>query len=70
VWVVEAYRPLADAVRRGQRAGQFGSASDPEVIALSVWGAAHGLVSLVLSRNELPGFALADCSLLLRARSA
>jgi AcrR family transcriptional regulator len=27
--VVETYRPLVDAVRRGQRAGQFGSASDP-----------------------------------------
>ncbi|WP_327731372.1 MULTISPECIES: aldo/keto reductase [unclassified Streptomyces] len=45
----------------GQRAGQFGSASEPEVIALSVWGAAHGLVSLVLSGNEPPGLAVADC---------
>jgi AcrR family transcriptional regulator len=59
--VVETYRPLVDAVSRGQRAGQFSSASDPEVIALSVWGTAHGLVSLVLSGNEPPGLAVADC---------
>ena len=59
--VVETYRPLVDAVRRGQQAGQFGSASDPEVIALSVWGTAHGLVSLVLSGNEPPELAVADC---------
>ncbi|MDT0345075.1 TetR-like C-terminal domain-containing protein [Streptomyces litchfieldiae] len=59
--VVEAYRPLVDAVRRGQRAGQFSSASAPEVIALSVWGTAHGLVSLVLSGNEPSELAVADC---------
>ncbi|WP_328841204.1 TetR/AcrR family transcriptional regulator [Streptomyces europaeiscabiei] len=59
--VVETYRPLVDAVRRGQLAGQFGPASDPEVIALSVWGTAHGLVSLVLSGNEPPELAVADC---------
>ncbi|MFE9646350.1 TetR-like C-terminal domain-containing protein [Streptomyces sp. NPDC006365] len=59
--VVETYRPLVDAVRRGQRAGQLGSASDPEVIALSVRGTAHGLVSLVLSGNEPPELAVADC---------
>ncbi|GAA3998323.1 WHG domain-containing protein [Streptomyces sp. NBC_01352] len=58
---VETYRPLVDAVSRGQRAGQFSSASDPEVIALSVWGMAHGLVSLVLSGNEPQGLAVADC---------
>ncbi|MCX5328841.1 MULTISPECIES: TetR/AcrR family transcriptional regulator [unclassified Streptomyces] len=59
--VVETYRPLVDAVRRGQLAGQFGPASDAEVIALSVWGTAHGLVSLVLSGNEPPERAVADC---------
>ncbi|MFE2213839.1 TetR/AcrR family transcriptional regulator [Streptomyces canus] len=59
--VIETYRPLVEAVRRGQQAGQFGSESDPEVIALSVWGTAHGLVSLVLSGNEPPGLAVADC---------
>jgi AcrR family transcriptional regulator len=59
--VVETYRPLVEAVSRGQRAGQFSSASDPEVIALSVWGMAHGLVSLVVSGNEPPGLAVADC---------
>lgn len=58
---METYRPLGDAVRRGQQAGQFGSASDAEVIALSVWGTAHGLVSLVLSGNEPPELAVADC---------
>lgn len=58
---IETYRPLVDAVRRGQQAGQFGPESDPEVIALSVWGTAHGLVSLVLSGNEPPGLAVADC---------
>ncbi|WP_151484567.1 TetR/AcrR family transcriptional regulator [Streptomyces albicerus] len=59
--VVETYRPLIDAVSRGQRAGQFSSESAPEVIALSVWGMAHGLVSLVLSGNEPPELAVADC---------
>ncbi|MFI1356441.1 TetR/AcrR family transcriptional regulator [Streptomyces sp. NPDC020898] len=59
--VAETYRPLVDAVRRGQQAGQFGTASDSEVIALSVWATAHGLVSLVLSGNEPPGLAVADC---------
>jgi AcrR family transcriptional regulator len=59
--VVETYRPLVDAVRPGQRAGQFGSTSDPEVIALSVWGTAHGLVSPVLSGSEPPELAVADC---------
>ncbi|MCT9081636.1 TetR/AcrR family transcriptional regulator [Streptomyces fulvoviolaceus] len=59
--VVETYRPLVDAVRRGQLARQFGPTSDPEVIALSVWGMAHGLVSLVLSGNEPPELAVADC---------
>ncbi|WP_327721603.1 WHG domain-containing protein [Streptomyces sp. NBC_00490] len=66
--VVETYRPLVDAVRRGQLTGQFGPASDPEAIALSVWGTAHGLVSLVLSGNEPPELAVADCyELALRA---
>lgn len=35
--------------------------TDPEVVALSVWGTAHGLVSLVLSGNEPPELAVADC---------
>lgn len=58
---IETYRPLVDAVQRGQQAGQFSSESDPGVIALSVWGTAHGLVSLVPSGNEPPGLAVADC---------
>jgi hypothetical protein len=48
-------------VSRGQQTGQFTSDSAPEVIALSVWGTAHGLVSLVLTGNEPPGLAVADC---------
>ncbi|MGW1672474.1 TetR/AcrR family transcriptional regulator [Streptomyces sp. NPDC002324] len=61
--VVETYRPSSTrcAAGGGQRAGRFGSASDAEVIALSVWGTAHGLVSLVLSGDEPPGPAVADC---------
>lgn len=59
--VIETYRPLVDAVSRGQRAGQFSSAFAPEVIALSCWGTAHGLVSLELSGNEPPGLGVADC---------
>ena len=59
--VVETYRPLIDTVRRGQQAGQFSSDSTPEAIALSVWGMAHGLVSLVVSGNEPPQLAVADC---------
>ncbi|MFI1399318.1 TetR/AcrR family transcriptional regulator [Streptomyces sp. NPDC020681] len=53
-------QPLVDAVLRGQAAGQFKTAS-PEVVAVSCWGAAHGLVSLELSGNEPPGLNLADC---------
>ncbi|MGW7131418.1 TetR/AcrR family transcriptional regulator [Streptomyces bobili] len=59
--VVETYRPLIEAASRGQHAGQFTSDSTPEVIALSVWGTAHGLVSLVLSGNEPSELAVADC---------
>ncbi|MCK8679958.1 MULTISPECIES: TetR/AcrR family transcriptional regulator [Streptomyces] len=47
-------QPLVDAVARGQAAGQFKDGS-AEVIALSCWGAAHGLVSLELSGNAPTG---------------
>lgn len=47
-------QPLVDAVVRGQAAGQFKEGT-AEVIALSCWGAAHGLVSLELSGNAPPG---------------
>jgi AcrR family transcriptional regulator len=58
--VGDTIQPLVDAVRRGQAAGQFRPAP-PEVIALSCWGAAHGLVSLELSGNEPPGLDIAEC---------
>jgi AcrR family transcriptional regulator len=45
---------LVDAVLRGQAAGQF-KVGTAEVIALSCWGAAHGLVSLELSGNAPAG---------------
>ncbi|MFF7855202.1 WHG domain-containing protein [Streptomyces sp. NPDC007904] len=53
--VMEMYQPLVDAVRRGQKAGQFTTELDAEVVALSCWATAHGLVSLELSGNEPPG---------------
>ncbi|MFE5812809.1 TetR/AcrR family transcriptional regulator [Streptomyces sp. NPDC056479] len=58
--MVEMYQPLVDAVRRGQRDKQFTTELDPEVVALTCWGTAHGLVSLELSGNEPPGLAIAD----------
>ncbi|MFE6131319.1 TetR/AcrR family transcriptional regulator [Streptomyces sp. NPDC056437] len=57
--VGETIQPLVDAVVRGQAAGQFKDGS-PDVIALSCWGAAHGLVSLELSGNEPPGLDIGD----------
>lgn len=57
---VEMYQPLVDAVRRGQRAGQFTTELEAEVVALSCWATAHGLVSLELSGNEPPGLSIAD----------
>ncbi|MEU0284256.1 TetR/AcrR family transcriptional regulator [Streptomyces sp. NPDC052492] len=56
--VMEMYQPLVDAVRRGQRAGQFTTELDAEVVALSCWATAHGLVSLELSGNEPPGLSI------------
>ncbi|MFH8220757.1 TetR/AcrR family transcriptional regulator [Streptomyces sp. NPDC018057] len=58
--MLEMYQPLVDAVRRGQRAGQFTEALEPEVVALACWATAHGLVSLELSGNEPPGLPIAD----------
>lgn len=58
--VVEMYQPLVDAVRRGQRAGQFTTELDPEVVALSCWASAHGLVSLELTGNQPPGLPIGD----------
>jgi AcrR family transcriptional regulator len=53
-------RPLVDAVRRGQDAGQFTADASPERIALSCWAIAHGLVSLELTGNVPPGLDIAD----------
>ncbi|MFG2791805.1 TetR/AcrR family transcriptional regulator [Streptomyces sp. NPDC048419] len=58
--MLEMYQPLVDAVRRGQRDGQFTVELAPEVVALACWATAHGLVSLELSGNEPPGLAIAD----------
>lgn len=48
----EAFAVLVDAVRRAVAAGQFRGAS-AEQIALTCWGAVHGLVSLEL-HGKLP----------------
>jgi AcrR family transcriptional regulator len=53
-----AYRPLVDAVSRGQHAGALVGA-DPERIALHLWAVAHGMVSLELN-DQLPGTGDAD----------
>ncbi|MFF3850487.1 TetR/AcrR family transcriptional regulator [Streptomyces sp. NPDC002328] len=59
--VLETYRPLVDAVRRGQDAGQFTTEFDAEAVALACWATAHGLVSLELAGHEPPGVRTADC---------
>ncbi|TQK44238.1 TetR family transcriptional regulator [Streptomyces sp. SLBN-118] len=59
--VGDTIQPLVDAVVRGQKAGQFAPDAPAEVIALSCWGSAHGLVSLELSGNEPPGLDIGDC---------
>ncbi|AXG81620.1 TetR/AcrR family transcriptional regulator [Streptomyces paludis] len=58
--VAEMYQPLVDAVSRGRQAGQFTDELEPEVVALSCWATAHGLVSLELSGTEPPGLSIAD----------
>ncbi|MFE1441931.1 TetR/AcrR family transcriptional regulator [Streptomyces sp. NPDC058739] len=52
---VETYRPLVDAVRRGQEDGRFTGHAAAEAVALFCWGTAHGLVSLELAGQEAPG---------------
>ncbi len=46
------YRPLVDAVARGQAAGVLASGS-PDRIALHLWAVAHGMVNLELN-HQLP----------------
>lgn len=50
--------PLVDAVRRGQEAGALRKVA-PELVALSCWGVAHGLVSLELAGSVPPGLDVA-----------
>jgi AcrR family transcriptional regulator len=51
--------PLVDAVRRAQDAGLLRKVS-PELVALSCWGVAHGLVSLELAGSMPPGLDVAS----------
>jgi AcrR family transcriptional regulator len=50
--------PLVDAVRRGQEGGALRKVA-PELVALSCWGVAHGLVSLELAGSMPPGLDVA-----------
>jgi len=54
----ETIAPLVDAVRRGQDAGVLREVA-PELVALSCWGVAHGLVSLELAGALPPGLEVA-----------
>ena len=48
------FAPVINAVRRAVEQGVY-PAEDPEQIAMSMWGIAHGLVSLELNGNLPPG---------------
>lgn len=61
------FAPVINAVRRAVEQGVY-LAEDPEQIAMSMWGIAHGLVSLELNGNLPPGIdAAATYELALRA---
>lgn len=61
------FAPVIDAVRRAVEQEVF-LAEEPEQIAMSMWGIAHGLVSLELNGNLPPGVdAAATYELALRA---
>jgi AcrR family transcriptional regulator len=61
------FAPVIDAVRRAVEQKVFLD-TDPEQIAMSMWGIAHGLVSLELNGNLPPGVdAAATYELALRA---
>lgn len=49
------YRHLLEAVESSIAAGVFAEGSDPDLIALSLWSAAHGAVSLCLAKPGLAG---------------
>ncbi len=48
------FAPVINGVRRAVEQGVY-RAEDPEQIAMSMWGIAHGLVSLELNGNLPPG---------------
>lgn len=54
----ETIAPLVDAVRRAQDAGALRKVP-PELVTLSCWGVAHGLVSLELAGAMPPGLDVA-----------
>jgi AcrR family transcriptional regulator len=61
------FAPVRNAVRRAIELGVYRD-EDPEQIAMSMWGLAHGLVSLELNGNLPPGVdAAATYELALRA---
>ncbi|KOV80332.1 TetR/AcrR family transcriptional regulator [Nocardia sp. NRRL S-836] len=61
------FAPVRNAVRRAIELGVYRD-EDPEQIAMSMWGLAHGLVSLELNGNLPPGIdAAATYELALRA---
>ncbi|GLZ30289.1 TetR family transcriptional regulator [Lentzea sp. NBRC 105346] len=67
---MRTFDPVVNAVRRGIEGGFF-VADDPEALALSAWGIAHGLVSLELNGNLPPGLDVAAAyERALRAHSA
>jgi AcrR family transcriptional regulator len=56
------YHHLTDAVRRCVEAGVFAPEANPELIATTLWAAAHGAVSLCLAKPGIAGDdALALC---------
>jgi AcrR family transcriptional regulator len=63
------FAPVIKAVRRAVEQGLY-RAEDPEQIAMSMWGIAHGLVSLELNGNLPPGIdPAATYEIALRAHS-
>jgi AcrR family transcriptional regulator len=60
------HRHLLEAVQRCIDVGVFAPATDPQIVATSLWAAAHGAVSLCLAKPGLAGDdALALCELVI-----
>jgi hypothetical protein len=55
---MSAMEPLVEAVRAASSAGLLVDV-EPELVALALWGVAHGLVSLELSGSTPEGFEVA-----------